>query len=154
MELEKDSIFNFGIDATASQHLVSIAKWNKFLSIINIVLCGLTLFGLVFGGSFFLRSLLSINVSSTNSSSYDKGIIVGAIIFYAIIIVILIIPNFFRLISSNKMLKAISNQDQTLLNESFANLKTYSLYWGILTIIGIAFYALILVFFVLGTLMR
>jgi hypothetical protein len=52
------------------------------------------------------------------------------------------------------MIKALAAQDQQLLHESLGHFKAYSKFWGILTIIGISFYALMIILVLLGTIMR
>lgn len=153
MEQENNSIFTFGIDDVATSHLISIAKWNKFLSIVSIVFYGLAILAIVFGGSFFVSTLTTLSRSGLSSGA-EMGVFSGVLIVYALIFVVLLIPNFFRLNFSNKMVKALASQDQQLLNESLGHFKTYSKFWGILTIIGISFYALMLIFIVLGAIMR
>ncbi len=153
MEQENNSIFSFGIDDVATSHLISIAKWNKFLSIVSIVFYGLAILAIVFGGSFFVSTIATLSNSGISSGA-EMGIFSGVLILYAIIFVVLLIPNFFRLNFSNKMVKALAAQDQQLLNESFGHFKAYSKFWGILTIIGISFYALMLIFIVLGAIMK
>lgn len=155
MEQEQNSIFGFGIDDVATSHLVSIAKWNKFLSIVSIVFYGLAILGIVFGGSFIISTFAGLSRVGMQSNIADvSGVFSGILIFYTIILVVLLIPNFFRLNFSNKMLNALAGQDQQLLNESLAHFKTYSVFWGILTIIGLSFYALMLIIAVLGAVMR
>ena len=153
MEQKENSIFNFGIDEVTNYHLISIAKWNRFLSIVMIVVYGLAILGIVFGGSFLFTSLYGLGRSEF-SGTMGASAYTAALIFYVVVLIIFLLPNFFRLNSSNKMLKALATQDQQMLNESLGHLKTYSKYWGILTIIIIAFYAVIIIFFVLATAMR
>ena len=150
MQNQDSNLFGFGIDEVAQYHLTSIAKWNRFLSIVSIVIYGLAILFLLFGGSYLMTTFAGLGTSGINAQS---GVFTGVLIIYAIIFVILMIPNFFRLNSSNKMLKALASQDQQLLNESFAHLKTFGKYWGILTIIGIAFYAIVIIIAILAATM-
>jgi hypothetical protein len=153
MEQENNSIFGFGIDDLATSHLISIAKWNKFLSIVSLVFYALAILAIVFGGSFFISSFTNLGRTGFSGGA-DMGVFSGVLIFYAIILVVLLIPNFFRLNFSNKMIKALAAQDQQLLHESLGHFKAYSKFWGILTIIGISFYALMIILVLLGTIMR
>jgi uncharacterized membrane protein len=144
MENQEESLLGIGIDDVTQSHLISIAKWNRFLAIVGIVMCGLCILLLLFGGSFLL-SLLSSMGNREMSQTYGSGMLTGVFIFYAIMGVVFLIPCVYRLNFSVKMLKALASNDQQLLNDSFSNLKTYSQYWGILTIILIGLYGLILV---------
>ena len=150
MQNQESNLFGFGIDEVAQYHLTSIAKWNRFLSIVSIVMYGIAIVFLLFGGSYLITTFAGLGTNGINAQS---GVVTAALIFYAVIFVILMIPNFFRLNSSNKMLKALAAQDQQLLNESFAHLKTFGKYWGILTIIGLAFYAIVIIFAILAATM-
>lgn len=139
------TIFEFGIDEFTTQHLISIAKWNKFLSITAIIAYSLAILIVIFGGTALFSTLSSLSMSKSEMGMYSSGMLTGVFFIYALIFAVLLIPNFFRLSFSNKMLKALDTRDQNLLNESFGHLKTYSKYWGILTIIFISFYALMII---------
>lgn len=146
------TIFEFGIDEFTTQHLISIAKWNKFLSITAIIGYSLGILFVIFGGATIFRTLSTLSTRNNDMAIYSSGLFTGVFFLYALIFAVLLIPNFFRLNFSNKMLKALDTRDQNLLNESFGHLKTYSKYWGILTIIGIGFYAIMFIIILMSAL--
>lgn len=156
MEENKSSIFEFGLDEQSKQFLLSIAKWQKFLAIVSIVCCSLGILGVIFGGSFLIstfsrlgRSSYEYNEPLVAQSSAVFGLMIA---MYVIVFLIVLIPNIFRLNFAIKTLKAIQTQDQILLNEGLSKFKTYSVYWGVLTIIGLAFYGLVIVIALIGAL--
>lgn len=156
MEENKSSIFEFGLDEQSKQLLISIAKWQKFLAIVSIVCCSLGILGVIFGGSFLFTTFSRLG---RNSYEYNEPLVAQSsavfgmmIVIYVIMFLVVLIPNIFRLNFAIKTVKAIQTQDQVLLNEGFAKYKTYSVYWGVLTIIGLAFYALIIVIALVGVL--
>ncbi len=153
MDTEQSSLFTLGIDDITQSHLISIAKWNRFLAIIGIIMSLLTILGLLFGGSYLFSNLSTFG-NRYSSTSYNTGAFAGAMLFYVFFIALYLIPCFFRLSFANKMLKAIAANDQQLLNESFNQLKIFSKYWGILTIVVISIYALILIVLLLGIMFR
>lgn len=144
MDSQSPSVFTFGIDEISQSHFISIAKWNRFMAIVGIVGSILSILLIAFGGSYFINNLSTLGGGSL-SNSYAQGSLAGAMIFYILVIVAFLVPCFFRLKFANKMLKALAASDQELLNESLRQFKIYSTYWGILTILMIAFYALMFV---------
>ncbi len=149
MESQSPSVFTFGIDEIAQSHFVSIAKWNRFMAIVGIVGSILSILIIVFGGSYFIANLSTLGGGGP-STPYAQGGFAGAMILYILIIVAFLVPCFFRLKFANKMLKALAASDQELLNESLRQFKIYSNYWGVLTILMIAFYALIFIFVIIA----
>ncbi len=138
----KESIFCFSLNSTALSYLKSSAKWEKFLAWVNIILLFVGIMFCLFGGSFFLKGLNSGR--NRPYDVYDNVVFTMILIFYAIVLAVILIPNFYRLIFANKCIKAIDNADEELLTESLKNLKIYSTFWGILTIIFVAIYVLII----------
>ena len=133
------SLFTLGIDETSYFYLTSIAKWNKFLAWAGIIGCSLGIIGLFLGGIFVNSSISRVGYGRDVDSYFTIIFIV-----YAILLGVIMIPSFYRLRFSNKMLLALESNDQFTLNEAFANLKSFSKFWGILTIILISFYAIAL----------
>ena len=150
MEQTNENLFGLEFDQQAASYITETAKWSRFLSIVSFVFLGLFILGILFAGSLII-STLSGGMSYDSAGSSFGGLIIS---IYLVIAVILTIPNIFRYQFATKALRAIRNNDQTLLNESLGKLKTYNKYWGILTIIIISFYVLIFLFAVLGAAMR
>ena len=154
MEENKSSIFEFGLDEQSKQVLISIAKWQKFLAIVSIIGCALGILVVIFGGSFLFstfsrlgRSSYEYNEPLIAQSSAVFGLMISV---YVIMFLVVLIPNIFRLNFAIKTVKAIQTQDQILLNEGLSKFKTYSVYWGVLTIIGLAFYGLMIIIGLIG----
>ena len=134
-------MFGLGIDQMSRAHLSEAAKWARFLAICGFVLLGLMV---IYG--------IGISIVFTNMmSSYDempvdyrgsglRGILgIWMSVFYIICAVIAFFPYFFLFRFANKMKAALLSNDQTVLNDSFMNLKILYRYMGIVTIIGLAF---------------
>lgn len=152
---QEESVFGFAVTEQAQSYLRTSAKWEKFLAWVNLILLGLGILFCLFG-STFLQTLLSANRRHSYYDRYDtmdtaaSTVFTFVFIFYALILGVFIIPNIFRLKFANKCLTAIEVKDEELLAESFKNLKIYSTFWGILTIIGIAIYLLMFLFLIIG----
>jgi hypothetical protein len=59
-------------------------------------------------------------------------------------------PALFLFNFSTKMRRALGNNDQPVMVESLKNLKSYFKYYGILAIIGLSFYALVILAAIIG----
>jgi hypothetical protein len=153
MEDQQSVLFSLGIDDITQSHFTSIAKWNRFLAIVGIVISFLVILLLLFGSAYF--SYIFSSFGGPNQPTANAGdFFTVFIVVYIILIAVYLIPCFFRLSFSNKMLRAIANNDQQILNESLGHLKTFSKYWGIVTIIIITIYTLIFIFSILASIMR
>lgn len=149
MDSQSSSVFTFGIDETAQLHFISIAKWNRFMAIVGIAAGLLSILVIVIGGGYFLSNLYTFG-GGTGGVRYAQGGFTGTIIFYVFLMSVFVVPCFFRLGFSNKMLRALASSDQELLNESLRQLKIYSKYWGVLTIIIIGFYVLVFIVLIIS----
>lgn len=118
----------------------SIHKWTKFLSILGFIFTGIiVLTGLLFK-LIFDNVFSQLPVQETAFPTTGMGLIyvvVGALYFY---------PSF-KLFGFSKSLKeSIQNKSHADLISAMGNLKSFFKFWGILSIIVIALYAL---FFIL-----
>lgn len=135
---EKSSLFSLSIDDTTQSHLLSIAKWHKFIAITGMVGC-----------SFWILALIISDYILYNPAAYYSDTIVIFIIS-TLISVLFFIPCIFQLRFANKMVKALAGNDQFLINESLKQLKIFSRYWGVVMIIAIG----VIVFSLLITLIN
>jgi hypothetical protein len=145
------SLFSLSVDPVAKTHLAETAKWARFLAIIGFIFLGL---GLVVG----ILSILTMSYATGNMSGDTTGFaaiasmgIAGFILVYVIVGLIIFFPLLFLLRFANKMKAALASDDQQRLNLSFQNLKAYFRFWGIIAIIGLAFYAIVFLFAIFGT---
>jgi heme/copper-type cytochrome/quinol oxidase subunit 2 len=147
-ENQGTSLFGLSIDQSAKTHLAEAARWARFLAIIGFIMCGLiALFGL-FAGSFFSRFA---NNLGAEAGTVSGGALSFMVMAYAIIAVIIyFFPCLFLYRFATKMKTALAGNDQEYLNGSFQNLKIIFRYFGIVTIIVLAFYAIGLISLMLG----
>ncbi|WP_153800698.1 DUF5362 family protein [Foetidibacter luteolus] len=148
METNQVSLFELHIDQPASAHLYSSAKWGKFLAIVGFVFCGLALLLAAFTGTF-LNTLASMD----GGGRYSNAGVLGATtltVIYVVCAILYFFPCLFLYNYSSSMLKALESQDQEKLVRSFSQLKSCFKFLGVLTIIGLALYALILILIVVG----
>jgi hypothetical protein len=155
MDVQQQNLFNFGIEQQGLDYLKSSAKWEKFMAIVSLIWISLCILLLIFGGSAITALMMSRSqglegFEGNGSAALAGGVMTGVFIFYALLLSVLLIPNIYRLKFANNCIKAIANSDTELLTKSFKNLRVYSTFWGILTIIALSIYAFILVFGLIG----
>lgn len=152
MEQNQDSgLFGMSVDQISRTHLSEAAKWAKFLSIMGFIGCGLIVLVGVFFGSFFSTFSSDLNRNSPYGDMPASGGF-GAIaaVMYIIIALIYFFPCLFLFRFATRMKTALASNDQETLNTSFQNLKATFRFIGILTLIGLCFWVLALVFGLLG----
>jgi len=71
-------------------------------------------------------------------------------IFLVISALLIFFPSLFLYNFSSKMRKAVRNNDQAVMTESFKNLKSFFKYYGIFTIVILSFYALAIISAIFG----
>lgn len=153
MEQNQDStLFGMSVDQTGKSHLAEAAKWAKFLSIMGFIGCGLIVLIGVFFGSFF--SMFSGQLGQNNPYNdmpvSSTGFGATMAVLYVIIALIYFFPCLFLFRFATKMKTALAANDQETLNTSFRNLKATFRFIGILTLIGLCFWVLALIFGLLG----
>lgn len=144
---EQNSLFGLNIDQIGKTHLWDAARWARFLSICGFVLLGLMI---IYG---IAMSVVFANVMSSSENwppGYERngmsgamglGMGVGMAVFYVICAAVAFFPYLFLFRFATKMKNALLSTDQSILNDSFKNLKILYRYMGILTIIGLVFMA-------------
>jgi len=144
---ENQNLFSLSIDPVTKSYLTDVYKWTKFLAITGMVVLLLGLVAVILGTTistdvFRTQSAEAAEISSTvRATMAVTSVIVIAIAFF---------PLYFLLQFSNKMKRALVSNNQDELNESFARLKTYFKYLGIITIIVLCIYALAIVLRIIG----
>ncbi|HYE55102.1 MAG TPA: DUF5362 family protein, partial [Chitinophagaceae bacterium] len=143
MEQQSGNLFELQVDASSMNYLSETAKWGKFLSIVGFIGCALlVILGLYIatatGGSDALGGL------------YSMGLGLGLAIVYIVLALLYFFPCLYLFRFSNAMQVALRSNDQNNLVAAFSNLKSCFKFVGILTIVILAFYALGIIFAVIG----
>lgn len=139
--------FLLQVDSGNSPYLTEAAKWAKFLSIIGFVICGMLVLTGVFSGSFF-STIAQMDSELDSMGSLGAGFFS---IWFVIMALLYFFPSLYLYNFASKMQTALRNNDQISLNTSFKNLKSCLKFWGIFLIIILCFYALAIVFTMLGS---
>jgi hypothetical protein len=147
MEQNTSNLFELQIDHQSNAYLRETAKWAKFMAIMGFIACAFLVLIAVFAGSVIASGFGSFS----GGGMAGMGIVVS--IIYIALALLLFFPNLYLFRFAGQMQTALRNNDQALLTTSFGNLKSYYKFIGILVIIMLAFWALGLVFGVLGATM-
>ena len=137
------SLFELQVDHEVNSHLKETAKWAKFLSVMGFI-----------GIGFMTIAVVVMGTMATRLSSLSTSAVLGAGGFMQVVLLFAIMalyffPCLFLFNFSNKMLRAIKDNDQYSLVAAFRNLKLVFKYVGILTIVFIGIYLLVIVFAVI-----
>jgi len=138
MDSNNQNLFDLQIDQPVTTYLGETAKWAKFLAIIGFVFCGIMAIIAVFAGS-----LMSTAFGSMGGDGGMSGIFVT--LLYLVIAALYFFPCLYLFHFANKMQRALRQNDQGSLTDSFRNLKSCYKFLGILMIIVLAFYAIALI---------
>ena len=147
MEQSNTSLFLLSIDPVTKAHLSEAAKWARFLAILGMIFLVLIILAGVFGSTVLFSSMSGFEGDSTGMAAYGSGIVAGYMI---VIAVIYFFPLLFTLRFANNARTALNTNNQQALNTAFQNLKACFRFIGILTIIGLVFMAIGLIFGVMG----
>ena len=147
---QDSGLFGLSIDTTGRQHLIEAAKWARFLAIIGFVFIALFAVFAIAGGSYIAKIFNRTNQFNEVGGGFTTGMTIGIIIYYLCIALLVFFAYLFLYRFAVNMRMALHGNNQELLNRSFQNLKILYRYWGILTVIGLIFFALFFVIAILG----
>jgi hypothetical protein len=134
----EQSLFELQVDHEVSGHLTQTAKWAKFLSIVGFIGCGIMIIAVVFLGTLLSTfSPLGASGIVTGGGFMQVGLLLAMMALY-------FFPCLFLFNFSNKMLRAIRDNDQYSLVASFRQLKLCFKFIGILTIVFLSIYVMVL----------
>lgn len=133
---------NLIIDWRSKEFLKETAKWTKFLAILGFVGIGLMVLG----------SLVMLFAPSSLMSNGDFpfGGKIFMMLLYLAFAVLYYFPISYLYQFSENTKKAIENNDNNAIRDAFEFLKSHYKFMGILTIILLAFYAIIIFIGIIG----
>lgn len=143
------SLFLLTIDPITKAHLSETARWARFLAIVGMVFIGLAAVGVLFL-SYTMTAIGGLDNDMGGRSGMFPAFGVGIAIFYILLLLIWFFPILYLLRFANRMKTALNGDNQEALNTSFQNLKSCFRFVGLITIIILAFYAIAIIFGVIG----
>lgn len=145
------TLFSLSIDPVTKAHLYEAARWAKFLAVVGMIFMGLMLAFVIFASSMLPAAMGGIDPDYGAQATPLAGFSgIFFIVYFVVIALIYFFPLWFTLKFANQMKTALNGNDQEALNASFLNLKKCYRFLGILTIIGLAIFALAFVFGIIG----
>jgi hypothetical protein len=120
------------IDQDILKNLNTIRKWAMFFSILGFIFLGLVVIIGIIAGTF-----LSAFKSGSVSAGIPESVIIIMFFFLA---AVYFFPVHFLFRFSKHTAHAVQKLDKDELHKAFRSLKSYSVYLGVLTIIGLALY--------------
>ncbi len=116
------------------------SRWGNFLAVVGFVFVGLIAILAVSLG-FILNNIAG--EQPTDLPFEPTGLIT---VIYLLIALLYFFPCLYLYRFASKMKSSVISRDQNLLTEALANQKSLFKFMGVLTIIGLAFYAIALLF--------
>ena len=144
------NLFELQLDQLSINFLGEAARWGRFLAILGFIGCGfiaLMVLIVLFFGSYMGTMIPGMPAEAGALGSFFFGfmlICAGLLIIF---------PALFLYKFSVKMRRALNNNDQPVLTESFRNLKSLFKFHGILMIISLSLYALAFIAGVFGAIL-
>jgi hypothetical protein len=126
----------FAIDDYASNNLLTITKWTKFLGISFAIFTGLGLIVFLVGGTVFFDTLndrLNWGIEKESIGNFT-------LLFAVAVVIVALIAGFFCYLAiafSVFIKKGLVTTDQDALEKGFALLKNYFIVIGVFSIIGL-----------------
>jgi hypothetical protein len=143
------NMFDLQLDQQSVIYLSETARWTRLLSIIGFIYCGLLVIAGLFFGSIMAKMMTGMSgdggVPAMGSGFFGFFFLVGALILF--------FPAYYLFSFSSKMRRALRNNEQAVLTESFKNLKSFFKFYGILVIIVLSVYALALIAAIVGAML-
>ncbi len=133
------------LNLVSEDFLRNTAKWGKFLAIVGFVMIGLIVLMAIFAGTFF-----SAVMSGAGADGFGGAGGAFLSFLYLLFAALYFFPVLYLYKFSNKMQVALLHRNEDLVTESFKNLKSLFKFMGVLTLIMLGFYALGLLFAVIG----
>jgi hypothetical protein len=133
------------VSEDARRFLLETTKWAKFLAILGFVGIGffvLASIGIIaFGGALF-------GAAGGPFAAFGGAAVFGGI--YLVFAALYFFPVYYLYQAATKLRRGLDGDDQDQLTLGFENLKSHYKFLGIMALVVIGFYAVLLVFGVLG----
>ena len=127
------NLFDLQVDHHAAAYIKDTTRWAKFLAIVGFVMSGIFLIIFI----YYVSTLLNFNTARGEGHppySYYSGI---TLLTYLLMAILSFFPCLYLLRFASRMQRALRNNDQEELNDSFRNLRACLRFVGILTVISL-----------------
>jgi len=146
MEQNESTLFKLEVEGASTQFLAETARWCKFLSIVGFIMCGLLVILALFMGTLMGTAFSQFE----GSGLLGGGMSIFVTVLYLAFALLYFFPCLYLFRFSDKMKRALVESNQVEMTSAFENLKSCFKFMGIMTIVLLSFYALALIFGILG----
>lgn len=132
MEQQSDqSIFDMSMDSNTQDHLQTISKWTRFISITGFILVGLVLLTFaIIGASVADRLSVLFSLQDTGAAGIAIVVILVMFLFVGFWL-------YFLYRSSSLLKQGLQSRDAAILADGFKAMKTYFIFSFIISILTI-----------------
>ena len=130
---QEQSLFDSNMDHVTQEHLQSVAKWTRFISITGFIGLGIILVILLIAGTQITGQLSELS-GLKGFDMAGAGVII-AIIVVAILISVLWVYFLFK--SSNLLTNGLQNRDPAMIADGFRAMKTYFIISFVLSVLSL-----------------
>jgi hypothetical protein len=132
MEQNQDkSLFDMNMDSTAQNHILSISKWTKFISVTGFIFGGLIVLLLVMVGTEIINQLSAYSPLGTGNGT------TALIILFVVVLLVAGFWIYFLFRASNMLKRGLQNRNAAEIGEGFKALKTYFTFSIVFSTLGI-----------------
>ena len=136
------------ITETAKDYLNSTASWAKFFAILSFIGIGFCVLA-----GIMMMAMGSLVEKVTTYSHLPGGISAFSGVLYFVMAIIMYFPASYLLRFSQKTKIALANHDTPVLEEAFQNMKSFWKFYGIVTMIALAFSCLTIPIIIIAAIM-
>jgi hypothetical protein len=130
---QEQSLFDSSMDHVTQDHLRSVSKWTRFISITGFISLGLVLLLLLFAGTQITDQLTSFS----GIGGLEMGMAGALIAIVVVAVVIMALWVYFLFKSSNLLNSGLQNRDSAMIAEGFRAMKTYFIISFVLSILSL-----------------
>jgi len=137
-----------GLSTKTRGYLLEAAKWARILAILGFIMVGIMVLVALFAGTMF--SALSNSIADSPVPSFPGALFS---LIYLAVAALYFFPILYLYKFAKGIREAFQGEDEPALVRAFQNLKSHYKFIGILAIITVGFYAVSLIFALVGGLL-
>ena len=138
MTPKQDLLFELQVDHLSTVYLRGAARWARFLAVVGLIFCGLSLVTAILLASVFSNLFASLGSGGLGRNGVWLGVV------FACISLLNFIPCFHLYHFGHRMRLALKNNDQEQLNSSFRNMRSFYRFVGVMMIVCMGLWLLII----------
>jgi hypothetical protein len=130
---ENQSLFELEVDPITAEELLDTARWQKMFGTVMLIIVALVLMAFVFAWNK-IAILIDESLTGGEESKAAMTILVGVVILIAAVLGTM---GWFIIRGAGRIRAAIRHKDQLLFNNGLADLKTFFIIYGVVSILSL-----------------